>query len=162
MHTSPFPVYLALGSNLGDRNATLDAAVEMLAGLAETTLFRVAARIVTKPVGGPPGQGDFLNSACFLTTRLEPGELLRETQGIEYALGRRRNPGEERWGPRSIDIDILLYGDMLMNTDDLTIPHPRMAERRFVLEPLAEIAPEAIVPGTGMRVIDLLNRLEPK
>ena len=157
MHT--IPVYLALGSNLGDRAAALAAAVERLSCLTGTAFRRESSRIATKPVGGPPGQGDYLNSACFLTTTLEPLELLGETQRIERELGRLR-PETERWGPRIIDIDILLYGDMLMDEEALTIPHPRLAERRFVLEPLAEIAGGVEVPGTGVRVADLLDRLD--
>ncbi len=107
----------------------------------------------TAPAGGPP-QGLFLNGACAVETVLRPAALLHLLLETEDKLGRVRR---ERWGPRTVDLDLLLYGECLVNTPALVIPHPRLAERSFVLVPLAEIAPAAPVPGTGRTVEELLR-----
>ncbi|HUX00961.1 MAG: 2-amino-4-hydroxy-6-hydroxymethyldihydropteridine diphosphokinase [Phycisphaerae bacterium] len=150
-------VYLGLGSNLGDRRRNLEAAIEALRAHPQITVSAVSSFLETEPVGGPPGQGEFLNAAAEIETDLAPEALLEELKRIERALGRKPGP---RWGPRQMDLDILLYGETILETDSLVIPHPRLRERRFVLEPLAEIAPDARDPVTGLAVRDLLARLD--
>ncbi|MGB2754546.1 MAG: 2-amino-4-hydroxy-6-hydroxymethyldihydropteridine diphosphokinase [Phycisphaerae bacterium] len=150
-------VYLGLGSNLGDRRRNLEAALEALRAHPQIAVSAVSSFLETDPVGGPPGQGKFLNAAAKIETDLSPEALLEELKRVERALGRREGP---RWGPREIDLDILLYGDAVLETPDLMIPHPRLRERRFVLEPLAEIAPAARDPVTGRTVRELLALLD--
>ncbi len=135
--------YLGIGSNLGDRLANLQHAVDLLA--AETDVRVVASSRVweTDPVGGPP-QPDFLNAVVRVRTGLAPLELLEACHRVERALGRTR---EVRWGPRTVDIDVLLAGDLELDGPALTIPHPRMTRRAFVLLPLLELDPDAALPG---------------
>lgn len=151
-------VYLGLGSNLGDRRANLDAGLACLAALPGTALIRVARVRETSPVGGPAGQGDFFNTACVVETALAPRELLDAIHDIERRAGRRRAE-ETRWGPRTLDMDILLWGDLVMATPELVIPHPRLAEREFALEPLAELAPALAHPVLGLTIAQLLQRI---
>ena len=135
--------YLALGSNLGDRAAHLQFAVDALAatpGVAVTALSRVYE---TAPVGGPP-QDAFLNAVVALDTDLEPHALLACAQRIEADAHRVR---VERWGPRTLDVDLLLYDDLRLDDPDLTVPHPRMGERGFVLAPLRDVAPGRVAAG---------------
>lgn len=152
-------VFLALGSNLGDREANLTAAVAALSSAPDIAFVEESPRLATRPVGGPTGQGDYLNSACRVETALPPLDLLRVVQDIERRLGRRREAESARWGPRIIDIDILLYGARIVNEPGLAVPHPRLAERFFALAPLAAIAPLTEVPGTGKTVRALLAAL---
>jgi 2-amino-4-hydroxy-6-hydroxymethyldihydropteridine diphosphokinase len=135
--------YLGLGSNLGDRLANLQLAVELLAGQHGLTVLRSSRVYESDPVGGPP-QPDFLNAVVEVQTSLTPGELLTACREAEEALARVR---DERWGPRTIDIDILTFGDDVVDEPDLTIPHPRMRERGFVLAPLLELEPDPPLPG---------------
>ncbi|MDR0363012.1 MAG: 2-amino-4-hydroxy-6-hydroxymethyldihydropteridine diphosphokinase [Planctomycetota bacterium] len=139
-------VALGLGANLGDRGGNVARALEIIGAIPETSVTATAHLIETDPVGGPPGQGKYLNTACLVETGLTPLALLRALQGIERRLGRERRANRERWGPRRIDIDILLWDNRRRNLPGLTIPHPRMAERLFVLRPLAEIAPDMTHP----------------
>lgn len=152
---------IGLGSNVGDRAAVL---AQALAGLAEEPQVRVLAVsrfYPTQPVGGPPGQPPFLNAAATLKTRLAPQSVLDLLGRIETRLGRRRL---QRWGPRTIDLDLLLYDQLVLEDPRLMLPHPRMAWRRFVLEPAAEVASAMLHPTTGWtiaRLLDHLNRALP-
>ena len=149
--------YVALGSNLGERRANLDAAVEKLAGAPKVELLARSSWIETAPLGGPPGQPPYLNGVVEIETGLAPRELLARLQRIENELGRVR---AERWGPRAIDCDLVLHGDAVIDEPGLTVPHPRMRERRFVLEPLSQVAPVARDPVTGLTARELLARLD--
>jgi 2-amino-4-hydroxy-6-hydroxymethyldihydropteridine diphosphokinase len=142
--------FVGLGSNLGDRKRNLHEAVERL---REVGLVRVSAFRDTDPVG-VVAQPNFLNAVAELSSDLSPRELLDRLLEIERALGRDRTK-EERWGPRTIDLDLLLYGDKVIDEPGLTLPHPRLAERRFVLEPLNELAPDLVLPD-GRPIKDLL------
>ena len=150
-------VLIALGSNVGRRRGFLEAALAALQAHPAIEVAAASSFIETEPVGGPPGQGLFLNAAARLETTLEPEALLGELKAIERRLGRRQGP---RWGPREIDLDLLLWGDRTVETADLVIPHPRLRERRFVLEPLSQIAPDAVDPVTGRTVRQLLDDLK--
>jgi 2-amino-4-hydroxy-6-hydroxymethyldihydropteridine diphosphokinase len=142
--------YVALGANLGDREKNLRAALERLKELGP---LRVSAFRETDPVG-VTDQPRFVNAVAELETALGARELLERLLEIERELGRDRS-SEERWGPRTIDLDLLLYGDDVIDEPGLTVPHPRLAERRFVLEPLHELAPGLLLPD-GRAVGDLL------
>ena len=150
--------YLGLGSNLGDRRASLSAALAALRADPGVRSVSASDFIETDPVGGPPGQGRFLNAAARIETDLAPRDLLALLKRIERDLGRAA--GGPRWGPRTIDLDILLYDNLCLESADLTVPHPRLRERRFVLAPLAEVAPDAVDPVTGLTVRALLARLD--
>ena len=147
-------VYLGLGSNLGDRRRNIAEAVDMLG--AVSTRVEVSSLYETAPQGFS-GQPAFMNAACRIWTRLDPYELLAKLNKIQAAVGSRRAFVN---GPRKVDIDILVYGRMVLHLPSLTIPHPRMAEREFVLAPLAEIAPGLRHPVSGETVRSLLLRLK--
>jgi len=132
-------VFLGLGSNLGDRHAQLRDAV---AGMPD--VVRVSPVYETEPLGGPSGQGPYLNVVVELRTDMAPRDLLGLARDLEGAAGRVR---AERSGPRTLDVDILLVGDLRVDEPDLVVPHPRMYERRFVLAPLADIAPDVVPVG---------------
>jgi len=127
---------LSLGSNRGDRAENLRVALQKIGELPSTRVVKTSTFHETDPVGGPP-QGKFLNAAARLETGLEPLNLLRSLQKIEQEMGRPAD--HERWGPRVIDLDLLTYDNRVLNTPELTLPHPRMQERAFVLDPLSEI-----------------------
>ncbi len=148
--------YVGLGSNLGERPANLDAAVEKLAAVPGVEVLARSRWHETSPLGGPPGQPDYFNGVVEIDTALSPRALLVHLQGIEKELGRVH---AEKWGPRVIDCDLVLYGDVLIDEPGLTVPHPRMRDRRFVLEPLAELAPGARDPVTGLTAKELFERL---
>jgi 3-oxoacyl-[acyl-carrier protein] reductase len=149
--------YIALGSNLGDRRGFLDQALAALRTRPGIEVVYVSSYHETAPVGGPPGQGNYLNAAAELRTTLEPQELLRVLLDVEQTLGRERH---ERFGPRTIDLDLLLYGEVVCDEPDLIVPHPRMHERRFVLEPLAEIGDQVVHPVLKRTVRFLLEKLQ--
>jgi 3-oxoacyl-[acyl-carrier protein] reductase len=148
--------YIGMGSNLGDRSGALDRALELLAATSGIAVQRVSARHETAPVGGPTGQGPYLNAAAVLSTELEPLPLLRVLQRIETQLGRVRT---EHWGPRTLDLDLLLFDGRIVASPELTLPHPRMHERLFVLEPLAQIAAEVRHPLLGKSIGELRDEL---
>ncbi len=152
-------VYLSLGSNLGDRRANLDTAIAQLRELGEVTA--VSSFCETTPVEFT-AQPDFLNCAVELQTDKMPKQLMAALLAIERGMGRRRERGTKRVkGPRTIDIDIVLFGKAVIDTAGLTVPHPAMHERRFVLEPLAEIAPDVRHPVFKKTVRELRDVLPP-
>jgi 2-amino-4-hydroxy-6-hydroxymethyldihydropteridine diphosphokinase len=148
---------IALGSNLGDRAALLDRAVALLWQTPEIDVLAQSRWRETAPAGGPSGQAAFLNGAVAVESSLAPQAVAEALFDTENQLGRRR---EIRWGPRAIDLDLLLYGEQVIETPTLTVPHPRMAWRRFVLEPAAEIAAEMLHPTTGWTVGRLFQHLD--
>jgi 2-amino-4-hydroxy-6-hydroxymethyldihydropteridine diphosphokinase len=150
-------VFLLLGSNLGDRGAMLDATTSHLVETAGLTLVAASSTYTSPPIDCPPGSPDFLNRMLKMECMLAPAALLDATEEIEIVLGRTDKGGNI---PRIIDIDIILYGDRVVQTDRLVIPHPRMRRRAFVLIPLCEIAPEAIDPITRHRYAELLPDLD--
>ena len=137
---------LSLGSNLGNSAEILSSAAEALNEVSE--IIALSSFYQTRPVGGPP-QPDFLNAVVVIDTNLEPEELLMVAQAIEAAHGRERTVDTVKWGPRSLDIDLIKCDEFIFNSVDLTIPHPRAHEREFVLRPWFEIDPTATLPGFG-------------
>jgi 2-amino-4-hydroxy-6-hydroxymethyldihydropteridine diphosphokinase len=150
-------VYLSLGSNLGDREANLRAGLNLLGKLGQ--IVAVSSLFETEPVEVEGRQNWFLNSAVAMETELMPRQLISRILPIEQALGRRRGKRDEQRQPRTLDIDILFFGNAVMKSPDLTIPHPALHHRRFVLMPLAEIAPDLIHPVLKASVKDLLAAL---
>jgi 2-amino-4-hydroxy-6-hydroxymethyldihydropteridine diphosphokinase len=142
--------YLGLGSNLGDRLAYLQGAVDRLAGEDGVRVDASSRVWETAPVGGPE-QPDYLNAVLRVETELSPRELLAACGRVESALGRERT---ERWGPRTIDVDVLLYDERAVDEPSLVVPHPRLAERAFVVLPLLELDPDPVLPD-GRRLVDL-------
>ncbi len=142
----PVVAYVALGSNLGDRHGHLAAAFAALEKLPGTRLLARSGLYETAPVG-PPGQQDYLNAAAELSTTLEPLELLDHLLSIEQTRGRIRR---ERWGPRTLDLDLLLHGDRRVSDPRLTLPHPAMLTRAFVLAPLCELSPALLLDGATL------------
>jgi 2-amino-4-hydroxy-6-hydroxymethyldihydropteridine diphosphokinase len=143
---------IALGANLSEPEECVELAIAMLSEsfdlVARSSLYK------TKPVGGP-AQADYINAVCIVETELEPHHLLHVLQGIEKSFGRVR---DVRWGPRIIDCDLITYADCIVNDQELTLPHPRAHERRFVLEPWLEMDPDGEIAGRG-RIAELLAQL---
>jgi 2-amino-4-hydroxy-6-hydroxymethyldihydropteridine diphosphokinase len=148
-------VFVGLGANLGKRRRTIELALQWLADHPAIRLVRRSEVIETEP-WGRPDQPLFLNAVAEIETTLEPRPLLTELKGCERALGRDPEPGP-RWGPREIDLDILLYGDCVLHGAELTIPHPRLLEREFVLRQLRDLDPELMHPLTGKLVSSYLR-----
>ena len=148
--------YIGLGSNLGDRRALLEAGIRGLDRTPGVSVHRTSTIFETEPVG--PAVHRFLNTAVAVDTTLDPRALLSACLVIERDAGRDR-AREQRWGPRTLDLDLLLHGDRVLDEEGLTVPHPRMTERAFVLEPLAEIAPDLIHPVIGTTIRDLARAL---
>jgi len=147
--------FVGIGSNLGDREAHLSRAIELLSAEDAIEVSGVSQIRETEPVG-PVEQGPFLNAAVQVETELAPRELLDRLLDIEQRMGRVRR---ERFGPRTIDLDLLLYGNEVVDEPGLTVPHPRLSERRFALEPLADLDPSLTIPGAGP-ISALLAELE--
>ena len=141
-------VCIGLGANLGDASDTLREAVEAL-DHREGITVREVSRFYRTPAWGREDQPDFINAVALLETSLTPRALLERLLAVETEFGRHR-PDGERWGPRTLDLDLLLYGDAVIDEPGLRVPHPHLHERAFALLPLAEIAPEAEIPGIGM------------
>jgi 2-amino-4-hydroxy-6-hydroxymethyldihydropteridine diphosphokinase len=149
----PVIAYIGIGSNVGGREENCQKAIELLAEAGR--VVSISSLYRTEPVGYQE-QEDFINAVAAVETNLEPAELLRVCRSIEDRLGRKRGL---RWGPRTADLDILWYGDRVVNQPELAIPHPRMAMRKFVLTPLAEIAPDAVDPLLHRTAAQLLHEL---
>lgn len=154
MNSAPVTVAIALGSNLGDRDAHLDAATQRLSRILSQ--LKVSSRHETEPVDVTGEQGRFLNAAAVGQTALSPIELLRALRAIEVDNGRQRPYIN---APRTLDLDIILYGDQVVREPELIVPHPRFRTRSFVLEPLAEVGATLVDPVTRLTVTDLLTLL---
>lgn len=148
--------YIGLGSNLGDREGALLTAVAELGRIPATRVTALSRFYLTAPVGGV-AQESFYNAAARVATTLDPFELLRQLKRIESEVFRRAPT--VRWGPRTMDLDILLFGARVIESEELTIPHPRLFERRFALQPLADIDPELVHPVLGKTVAQLVAAL---
>ena len=147
--------YVGIGSNLGDKKANCLKALDMMDQLRDTRVKDVSPFYRTEPVGVKEQQNWYLNAVALLGTMLEPARLMAELMVIEKQLGRER---KKRWDSRTIDLDVLLYGDMVINDVDLQIPHPRLHIRRFVLVPLADLAPDLVHPVLKESIRDLLAK----
>ncbi|NET80517.1 MAG: 2-amino-4-hydroxy-6-hydroxymethyldihydropteridine diphosphokinase [Moorea sp. SIO1F2] len=146
---------IALGSNLGDSRAILEAALRKLDQTLGVTVKLCSSWYKTAPVGPP--QPDYLNGCALLEVQLSPQKLLETLLGIEQEFGRVR---QEHWGPRTLDLDLLLFDDLILQTPELQIPHPRMRQRAFVLVPLVEIAPDWVEPVSGQSIFQLVQKLD--
>jgi 2-amino-4-hydroxy-6-hydroxymethyldihydropteridine diphosphokinase len=155
---SPVTVWVALGSNLGDRRAALEGALEALRNADGVEVVRVSSWRATAPEGGPEGQGEYLNGVREARTTLAAEDFLWLLQRIETQFGRER-AREVRNGPRTLDLDLLLYGADSIDRPGLVVPHPRLEERLFVLEPLAELAPELVLGACGRTVRERIREL---
>lgn len=149
--------YIALGSNLGDRPGHLRAAAAAIEKHPALKLISQSRVYETAPVGGPAGQGAFLNAVLKLETELTAGSLLELLLAIERSRGRERLT---HWGPRTLDLDLLIYGDEIIREPGLTVPHPGLSHRAFVLAPLSELAPELVIPGLGTTVREMLSKVD--
>jgi 2-amino-4-hydroxy-6-hydroxymethyldihydropteridine diphosphokinase len=153
-----YPAYVGIGSNLQGPARQIDEASDLLSEIPGTMLYSISQKYRSAPYGGVE-QPDFVNAVAALLTRLAPKDLLGALQDIEIRQGRERD--DTRWGPRVLDLDLLVYSDWKIDEPGLTVPHPGIRERNFVLLPLGEIAPELVVPGLG-RVIGIpVNMDEP-
>lgn len=151
MHTT----YIGFGSNIGNRLSFIRNALHLLAQTDGITIKEISSLYETEPVGNED-QGKFLNGVVAIETSLSPQTLLTTLKVIETKVGRQHR---ERWGPREIDLDVLIYGEMCLRTSELIIPHPEMHNRRFVLVPLAEITPNLVHPILNVTINDILNNL---
>ncbi|MEO1990749.1 MAG: 2-amino-4-hydroxy-6-hydroxymethyldihydropteridine diphosphokinase [Pirellulales bacterium] len=148
---------IGCGSNIGPRREQLDRAIEFLRYMPGVALQKVSHWKETVPIGGPPGQESFLNGACLIETDLSPQDVLSVLHAVENTLQRNRS---ERWGPRTVDLDLLLYEDLILHSASLTVPHPRMSTRRFVLEPCVEIAGDIRHPTSACTLKELLANIQ--
>jgi len=153
---TPTTVYIGLGSNLGEREMNIRRALAELVQTPQLEVRRISSFLENPAVGGPEGAPDFINAAVEAQTTLAATALMKRLLEIEQEVGRVRR---EKWEPRVIDLDLLLYGNSIISSDTLLVPHPLMHERVFVLRPLAEIAPKAVHPALQMTIEDLLRNL---
>jgi 2-amino-4-hydroxy-6-hydroxymethyldihydropteridine diphosphokinase len=156
MRHQPTTAYIALGANLGDRAKNIHAALKAIGKIDGVTVTAVSPLLENPAVGGPEDAPPFLNAAAAIGTTLGSHALLHHLLDIEKKLGRSRRI---KWEPRPIDLDLLLFADQIISSDELVVPHPLMHERKFVLEPLAKIAPEAVHPVLQMTVAGLLEEV---
>lgn len=154
----PVPAWVAIGGNQGQVRATLEAAIEAIDALPGTRVLQRSSLYRT-PAWGRTDQPDFINGVLAVETTLAAPDLLANLLGIERRFGRLRDEDAGRWGPRTLDLDLLLYDEQVLELPGLSLPHPRLHERAFVLVPLAEIAPGLVVPGRG-RVDGLLAKVD--
>ena len=140
-------IYIGIGSNLGDSVCIVHDAINHLGNISKTELIKSSSLYLSEPVGDI-AQDDYVNAVVALKTSLQPTDLLLELQAIEHAFYRQRN-SELRWGPRTLDLDIILYGNRTISDSHLTVPHPEMQNRLFILKPLLEISGERFIPGLG-------------
>lgn len=159
MNSPQYRAVLALGANLGNRRKTLEDAWRKLNALPETKTELLSSFYKTKAIGGPKEQPDFLNAVGTIRTALEPLELLDAMNHIETLFGRTR---EIHWGPRTLDLDLIFYDQLILKTERLTIPHPLFSQRLFVLQPMAEIVPDWTDPVSGKTTADLLKTITSK
>ena len=148
-------VYIGLGSNMGNPKQHINSALKSLGDIQSTRIMQTSSLYKSKPVG-PQDQADYINAVVQIDTELSPLELLDELQTIENQHGRVR---KERWGPRTLDLDILMFGNEVINHERLIIPHPEISKRCFVLVPLAELAPDCVIPDKG-KVKDLISNVD--
>lgn len=156
MRSTPVRAAIGLGANLGDRRAAVESAITRFESGSGGRLLARSSMIRTDPVGGPP-QPDYLNAVVIIETTLDPRGLLAVARDLELAAGRDRSR-EVRWGPRMLDVDLLSYGDLIVDDPELQLPHPRALERGFVLRPWAEVDPDYPIPGTGLTVAEAWAR----
>jgi dihydroneopterin aldolase/2-amino-4-hydroxy-6-hydroxymethyldihydropteridine diphosphokinase len=155
----PITAYIALGSNVGEREKNISHAIDLLKKTAGLELIKISRRLENPAVGMGDDAAPFLNAAAEIHTTLGSHALLHRLLEIEHEMGRRRR---QKWEPRIIDLDLLLYGNQIISSQELIIPHPLMHERQFVLEPLAEIAPQVVHPTLQMTIAGLLEDLKTK
>jgi 2-amino-4-hydroxy-6-hydroxymethyldihydropteridine diphosphokinase len=154
-NSNPILSVIALGSNLGNSQETLELALKKISEIEGISLKNNSSWYKTAPIG--PEQPDYINGCALLEVSLEPHQLLKTLLKIEDEFGRVR---KERWGARILDLDVIIYGDLILGTPDLQIPHPRMTERAFVLVPLSEIAPNLQEPKSGLTILQLLEKVD--
>ena len=152
-------VYIGLGSNLGDREANLRMALNSLAEISGTRLEAIS-RVYESAAVGPGDQGPYLNAAVAISCDQTPDALLAALLAIELRAGRDRGQDVKRWAARTLDLDLLFYGDACIEEPGLSVPHPRVHERRFVLEPLCDLAPDYIHPREGVTIAELARKLQ--
>ena len=152
-------VYLGLGSNLGDREAMLRGALDAIDAMPGTCMVKASPMYETAPMG-PQNQGPYMNMAAKITTSLSPSALIAALQQVEAGLGRVAPEHRRHWGPRQIDIDVLLIGDAVIDEPGLTVPHPGLQDRWFVLKPLADLAPDVIHPILRQPIVELLAQVD--